>query len=59
MKTQKNKSKLALRKRTIANLKAFEMNSVKGGEETTYGDSCGTCFKYCNSVITCLPTRCP
>jgi hypothetical protein len=59
MKTKRDTKKLFLRKSTIANLKDIDMDLIKGGEETTYGDSCGTCWKYCNSVISCLPTRCP
>lgn len=58
MKTKKSTT-LSLRKETIANLRNIDMDSIKGGAETTYGDSCGTCWKFCNSVISCLPTRCP
>lgn len=56
MKTPK-KTKLTLSKTTIANLKDIDMDSIKGAKETTCGDSCGTCWRYCNSVISC--TRCP
>jgi hypothetical protein len=59
MKVKNAPRKLSLNKRTITNLRDIELDSIKGGKETTYGDSCGTCWKHCNSVISCLPTRCP
>jgi hypothetical protein len=59
MKNNLTTRRLSLKKETVANLKDIEMMPIRGGAETTFGDSCGTCAIRCDTVWSCAYTKCP
>jgi natural product precursor len=64
MKIKKLTKKLALNKKTVANLDSREMKSLKGGVEyTVYNTNCDTCndlsVVYCITAYYPCPTEIP